>query len=64
MVAIGHELSHAVELLNQPTVTDATTAQNYYRRNAAIERYSFETEEAIEIELKIDKELRQWARRQ
>ena len=64
MVAIGHELSHAVELLNVPTVIDATTAQNYYRRNAAIERYSFETEEAIEIELKIDKELRQWAKRQ
>jgi hypothetical protein len=64
MVAIGHELSHAVELLNEPTVIDATTAQNYYRRNAAIDRYSFETEEAIEIELKIDKELRQWARRQ
>ena len=64
MVVIGHELSHAVELLNVPTVIDATTAQNYYRRNAAIERYSFETEEAIEIELKIDKELRQWAKRQ
>ena len=44
---------------------DATTAQNYYRRNAAIERLQpFETEEAIEIELKIDKELRQWAKRQ
>ena len=64
MVAIGHELSHAVELFNVPTVIDATTARNYYRRNAAIERYSFETEEAIEIELKIDKELRQWAKRQ
>jgi hypothetical protein len=63
MVAIGHELSHAVELLNEPTVVDATTAHNFYRRNAAIERYSVETEEAIEIELKIDKELRQWARR-
>jgi hypothetical protein len=61
MVVIGHELSHAVELLNEPTVVDATTAQNFYRRNAAIEKYSFETEAAIEIELKIDKELRRWA---
>jgi len=64
MVVIGHELNHAVELLDVPTVIDATTPQNYCRRNAAIERYSFETEEAIEIELKIDKELRQWAKRQ
>ena len=62
MVSIGHELSHAVELLNEPTVVDATTAQNFYRRNVAIERYNFETEAAIEIELKIDKELRQWAK--
>jgi hypothetical protein len=53
-------LSHAVELLDDPTVVDAPTAQNYYRRNAAIDRYSFETEQAIEIELKIDKELRLW----
>ena len=64
MVAIGHELSHAVELLNEPNVVDATTAHNFYRRNAAIDRYSLETEAAIEIELKIDKELRQWAKRQ
>ena len=64
MVAIGHELSHALELLNEPGVVDDTTAQNFYRRNAAIERYNFETEAAIEIELKIDKELRQWSKRQ
>jgi hypothetical protein len=64
MVVIGHELSHAVELLNEPTIVDATTAQNFYRRNAAVERYNFETEEAIKIELKIDKELHQWAKRQ
>jgi hypothetical protein len=62
MVAIGHELSHAVELLNEPNVVDATTAHNFYRRNAAIDRYNLETEAAIEIELKIDKELRQWTK--
>ena len=59
MVAIGHELSHAV--LNEPTVVDGNTAHNFYQRVAPTERYSFETQAAIEIELKIDKELRQWA---
>ena len=34
MVVIGHELSHAVELLKVPTVIDATTAQNYYRQRS------------------------------
>ena len=62
MAAIGHELRHAVELLNEPTVVDGNTAHNFYQRVAPTESYSFETEEAIEIELKIDKELRQWAK--
>jgi hypothetical protein len=61
MVAIGHELSHAVELLTEPTVVDGNTAHNFYQRVAPTEGYSFETQAAIEIELKIDKELRQWA---
>ncbi len=63
MVSIGHELSHAVELLSDPTVVDRNTAHNFYQRSAAIERYYFETQAAIEIELKIDKELREWAKR-
>ena len=63
MVDIGHELSHAIELLNEPTVVDANTAHNFYQRSAAVERYNFETQAAIEIELKIDKELREWAKR-
>ena len=62
MVSIGHELTHAVELLNEPGVVDANTAHNFYQRSAAIDRYYFETQEAIDIELKIDKELRQWKR--
>ena len=60
MVDIGHEPSHAVELLNEPGVVDGNTAHNFYHRSAAIDRYNFETQEAIETELKIDKELRQW----
>ena len=63
MVSIGHELQHAVELLSEPSVVDSNPAHNFYHRAAAIDRYIFETQAAIEIELKIDKELREWAKR-
>jgi hypothetical protein len=63
MVSIGHELKHAVELLDEPRVVDSNTAHNFYQRSAAIERYNFETQAAIEIELKVDKDLREWAKR-
>jgi hypothetical protein len=63
MVSIGHELKHAVELLSEPSVVDSNTAHNFYQRGVAIERYNFETQAAIDIELKIDKELREWAKR-
>jgi hypothetical protein len=62
MVDIGHELQHAVELLSEPGVVDAITAHNFYQRSAAIQRYNFETQEAINTELKIDEELRRWAK--
>ena len=62
MVDIGHELSHAMELLSEPTVVDGSTAHNFYQRSAAIERYNFETQRAIDTELKIEKELRRWAK--
>ncbi len=62
MVAIGHELRHALELLNEPGMVDGNTAHNFYQRSAAIERYSFETQEVIDTELKIDGELRKWAK--
>ena len=63
MVDIGHELRHAVELLNEPGVVDGNTAHNFYQRSAAIDRYNFKTQEAIKTEVKIDKELRQWKKR-
>ena len=63
MVSIAHELKHAIELLSDPTIIDSTSAQNFYHRGAAPkELYSFETEAAIETELRVDKELREWAR--
>ena len=62
MVAIGHELKHALELLNEPTVVNHSTAHNFYQRIAPRRGLSFETQAAVEIGLKIDGELRRWAR--
>jgi hypothetical protein len=64
MVSIAHELRHAVELLSDPTVADSTSAQNFYHRGAPKETYTFDTQAAIETELRVDKELREWQRKQ
>jgi hypothetical protein len=62
MVSIGHELKHALELLNEPTVVDLDTAHNFFQRIAPRRGLSFETQAAIETGLKIDGELQQWAK--
>jgi hypothetical protein len=62
MVAIGHELKHALELLNEPTVVNENTAHNFFQRIAPRRGLSFETQAAVEIGLKIDRELQQWAK--
>jgi hypothetical protein len=64
MVSIAHELTHAVELLGDPSVADSTSAKNFYHRGAPKETYTFETQAAIETELRVDKELREWRRKQ
>ena len=64
MVSIGHELRHAVEVLSDPGFVDTNSARLFYELAARTERYSFETEAAIETELKVDRELRAWARQQ
>jgi hypothetical protein len=63
MVSMAHELRHAIELLTDPTVVNGTTAQNFYHRGAPPESYRFETDAAIETELRVDKELREWAKK-
>jgi hypothetical protein len=60
MVSIGHELRHALELLNEPAVVDAHTARNFYQPGVIADRYNYETEAAIQTELAVDAELRQW----
>ena len=62
MIAIGHELHHAAEVLNEPSAVDADSVRLFYERIAPTERLSFETQAAIETELKIDGELRAYAR--
>jgi hypothetical protein len=63
MVTIGHELSHALELLRDPGVVDARSAQLFYLSTVPTERLAFETTNAIRIELQIGSELRQWKKR-
>jgi hypothetical protein len=62
MIAIGHELRHALEVLSEPGAVDADSIRIFYERIAPTERYSFETQAAIETELKIADELRTYAR--
>jgi hypothetical protein len=64
MVAIGHELQHALELLSEPTVVNLDTAHNFYQRVAPRRGLSFETQAAVETGLRIDRELRRWAKSQ
>jgi hypothetical protein len=62
LTAIGHELRHAIELLQEPTVVDGTRAHNFYQRMAPTHSYSFETEAAIQTGRHVNKEVRQWMR--
>jgi hypothetical protein len=62
MVSIGHELKHALELLNEATVVNHSTAYNFYQHMAPRRGSTFETQAAVEIGLKIDGELRRWAK--
>jgi hypothetical protein len=63
IVTIGHELSQAVELLRNPGVVDAKSARLFYDLEVPTHRLAFETTNAIQIELQIDSELRQWKKR-
>ena len=57
MATIGHELQHALELLENPAVRTSAAAYLYYAREAPTVRDSFETELAIHTGLRIEREL-------
>ena len=63
-VATCHELHHVLEVLREPSAVDSTTIRLFFERIAPTERLSFETQAAIDTELKIAGELRQWRRSQ
>jgi hypothetical protein len=64
MVSIGHELRHTIEVLSDPSVVNTPGIRQFYERLAPTNRFRFETQAAIETELQIDAELREWTRRQ
>ena len=64
MIAIGHELHHVLEVLREPSAVDSATIRLFFERIAPTERLSFETQGAIETELRIAGELRAWRRSQ
>ncbi|HEY7191043.1 MAG TPA: hypothetical protein VH436_31035 [Vicinamibacterales bacterium] len=47
MALLGHELKHALEVLAEPSVRTGAGMFQLYRRNGAVQRETFETEEAI-----------------
>jgi hypothetical protein len=62
MVSIGHELSHAIELLSDRSIVDDLSARFYFLRSAPGDRLAFETWAAVEAELEVKRELRAWGR--
>ena len=58
MASIGHELTHALEVLSDPSVVTSHGMFALYRRNGAIQRETFETDEAIATGNAVFNELR------
>ena len=64
MVTIGHELTHAAEVLSQPSLVDKFSVRLYYELLGPTDRLAFETKAAIGNELTVRKELKKWNRAQ
>jgi hypothetical protein len=58
MASIGHELTHALEVLSDPSVVTSHGMFALYKRNGAIQRETFETDEAIATGNAVFNELR------
>lgn len=57
MATIGHELRHALEVLENPAVQTTAAAYNFYAREAPTSRDAFETTEAIRAGVAVANEL-------
>ena len=58
--AIGHELQHAIEVLSDRFVTSSTKMYFFYRRYAPTGRDRFETLDATDAGMAVERELRAW----
>ena len=56
MGLIGHELQHAVEVLEDPHVTDATTAYTFFERTGPTGSERFETQAALNTGYRVSDE--------
>ena len=62
LVAIGHELQHVLEVLDDRFVTDGRKMFFFYQQSAPTLQAQFETQAAIKTGLSIRKELHVWRR--
>ena len=62
LVAIGHELQHVLEVLDDRSVTDGRKMFFFYQQYSPTLRAQFETEAAMKAGLNIRKELQVWRR--
>jgi len=62
LVAIGHELQHVLEVLDDRFVTDGRKMFFFYQQHAPTLQAQFETQAAIRAGLSIRKELHVWRR--
>lgn len=59
VATIGHELQHALEILNDPAVTDSAAMYRFYTREARRRLGGgFETAEAVKVEQAVHAEMR------
>jgi hypothetical protein len=59
MASVGHELQHALEVLENPKVTDNQTLAHFYMRKGPTgDDVRFETEAAVRAGLLVEKELK------
>ena len=58
MASLGHELKHVLEVLSDPKVVTGHGMLALYKRNGAIQRETFETDEAIATGNAVFNELR------
>src|SRR5262249_55876734 len=57
---IGHELQHAIEVLSDRFVTDNTKMYFFFRRHAPTAKDRFETVDAINAGIRVEREFRAW----